>query len=152
MCWCYLLNFDEVPQGREIKLWPFWILPHGRSPSCKDLRPWVAARSCTTNGLLQCQNVQKSFHLVYSLGAEGIIREFLAPWRKSGVTGKQRFCITSPETLSVIAQVNQPNASISDVTLGYSSSSLNFLVPIHFCVLYYTTLWELPQVLNPLDW
>lgn len=37
---------------------------------------------------------------------------------------KQRFCITSPETdFSVTAQVNQPNASISDVTLGYSSSS-----------------------------
>lgn len=78
-----------------------------------------------------------------SLGAEGILREFLSPWRKSGIDRKQTFCTASPETdFNVIAQLNQPTASIFDVTLSYNSSSLTFPVPVHFfCLILHHSMW-----------
>lgn len=88
-----------------------------------------------------------------SLGAESILREFLSPRRKSGIDRRQKFCTTSPETdFGVIAQINQPTASIFDNTLSYNSSSLIFLSPSISSALYYTTLCELPHILDPLDW
>lgn len=65
-----------------------------------------------------------------SLGAESILREFLPPRRKSGIDRRQKFSTTSPETdFSVIAQINQPIASIFAKTLSCNSSSLIFLSP-----------------------
>lgn len=78
-----------------------------------------------------------------SLGAEGILREFLSPWRKFRNWQETEDCTTSPEKdFSVIAQINQPAASIFDTTLSYNSSSLIFPVPIHFfCLILHHTMW-----------
>lgn len=135
MGWCYLLNFHEVPKGEGsncdlfgffhiVKALPekIWGLGY-----CKILYVQI----------VYCSVKMHNNHSTWdSLGAEGIIREFLSPWRKRGIDRKQKFCIISPETdFSVLAQINRPTASISDVTLSYSSSSLIFPVPIHFSCL-----------------
>lgn len=136
-------QFSWSPQGRGIKLWPFWILPHCRSPSWKDLRPWTAARTCTYRSFACSVKMLNGHSTWCSFGAEGILREFLSPWRKSGIDRNQKFCTASPETdFSVIAQLNQPTASIFDVTLSYNSSSLTFPVPVHFfCLILHHSMW-----------
>lgn len=127
----------------------FWLSPQGREIKLTflDLRPWIAARSCnykSFTAVSECTTIiPPGIHLEQkALGFLNdqmirIIKEFLSPWRESGTDRKQRFCVTSPETnFSVIAQINQPTASISDVTLSYTSNSLIFPGPIHFfCLL-----------------
>lgn len=96
------------------------------------MRPWVAARSRTYKWFTAVTKCTTIIPPGSHLEQKASLGNFCHHEENQELTGN-RFCITSPETdFSVIAEVNQPNASISDVTLSYSSRSLNFPAPIHF--------------------
>lgn len=93
-------QFSWGPQGRGIKLWPFWILPYCRSPSWKDLRPWVATRSCTYKWFTAVSKCTTIIPPGIHLEQKASLGNFRHHAENQELTGN-RFCITSPETVSL---------------------------------------------------
>lgn len=101
------VQFLWSPQGRGIKL-TFLDFSTLQKPFLKRSEALDSCRILHLQIIYCSVKMHNNHSTWYSLGVEGIIREFLSPWRKSGIDRKEGFCIISPETaFSVLAVINQ---------------------------------------------